>query len=135
MTQTGDIITALETAAGKVVKKLTLDVVANLQAPPPLGGTPVDTGWARANWWPNISQPYRADVGSTGSVAGALATSESGKTKVAVSYKLSMGPVFASNNVPYILRLNDGYSKQAPTGFVQRAIAKAVTIDMAGFRP
>jgi formaldehyde-activating enzyme involved in methanogenesis len=31
-----------------------------------------------------------------------------------------------SNNVPYINRLNEGHSAQAPAGFVQQAVAKAV---------
>ncbi len=35
------------------------------------------------------------------------------------------GRLFLSNNVPYISRLNDGSSGQAPAGFVQAAIARA----------
>ena len=42
--------------------------------------------------------------------------------------------MFVSNNVKYITRLNDGYSRQAPAGFVQSAIRKAVTQDIRSFR-
>jgi hypothetical protein len=43
------VVKAAEGFAEKVVRKLALDIVANLVAAPSEGGTPVDTGWARAN--------------------------------------------------------------------------------------
>ena len=36
------------------------------------------------------------------------------------------GTAWVANNVPYITKLNGGSSKQAPSGFVQIAIARAV---------
>jgi hypothetical protein len=41
-----------------------------------------------------------------------------------------MGEVHVSNAVPYVQSLNDGHSQQAPAGFVQAAIAKAVELDL-----
>lgn len=135
MSQTSQIIAELNNATEKAVKKITLDVVANLQSPPPQGGTPVDTGWARANWVVDVTTPFRVQAEQIGSISGRAAESEASKAKLAISYNLSMGPTFASNNVPYVLKLNDGSSKQAPQGFVQNAIIKAVRIDMRGFKP
>ena len=74
--------------------------------------TPVDTGRARANWLPSLNAPsvslvepgQKPDIGATLS-----------------SYKIE-DTVFISNNLPYIQRLNNGYSKQAPAGFVEDAI-------------
>lgn len=35
--------------------------------------------------------------------------------------------VYVENNVPYIERLERGYSRQAPRGFVKQAISAAIT--------
>lgn len=109
----------------KVIVKVTLDITANL-----IATTPVDVGWARANWVPAIGAPVSAPVATPETVnAGAQ---QSGMAQVAGSYKLAKGTVFISNNVPYIMRLNEGWSKQAPAGFVQNAIDKAIRQDLQG---
>ncbi len=109
-----------------VVKKLMLDVVANLSAAPQEGGTPVDTGWARANWLPSVGASISSPAGSReDNVEGAVAAKKIGLTSV-LGYRLGMGNVYVTNNVPYILKLNDGHSGQAASGFVQAAIIKAV---------
>lgn len=127
------IVRGLDRFTARVVTKLTLDVTANL-----IGTTPVDTGWARANWLPSVGQPVRKDLPSTRpddgqAVAGAV-SEQQGALAALVGYTLEKGRVFVTNNVPYILSLNDGSSSKAPTGFVQQAIAKAVTQDIKGFK-
>lgn len=125
------IVRGLERLAERVIIKITLDVTANL-----IETTPVDTGWARANWVPAIGSKFEADLSKVkATVAGATAaaaTQQGAIAAVAVGYKLAMGRVFISNNVPYINRLNDGWSNQAPKAFVQRAIVKAITRDIKG---
>lgn len=128
------VVSSLEAFLDRIMKKLTLDIVANLVSAPDTGyGTPVDTGWARANWVPQIGSPRTTTVGTreqaeAGSVS--LAGQQGGLATVATTYKF--GPrIFISNNVPYIVHLNEGSSRQAPRGFVQNAIAKAVTVDLA----
>ena len=117
----------LERFVERVTVKITLDVTANL-----IEDTPVDTGWARANWVPSVGKPSRRPAqlfsGRTpsASVQAAAAKQSLGQAQ-ALGYKLDRGRVFVNNNVNYITRLNDGYSRQAPAGFVQRAIRKAVT--------
>ncbi len=138
------IINKLEGFIDGIIRKLTLDIVANLVRAPSEGGTPVDTGWARANWVPSVGAPFRTDddvnpklrgpeAGGIGAVVGARAAEQqAGVAKVASSYTTDAGSAFISNNVPYIIKLNDGSSAQAPAGFVQAAIAKAITVDLPG---
>ena len=67
--------------------------------------TPVDTGRARSNWLPSIGTPRNDVVG----IDGAPDT-----TAVMANYKLG-DTAFIANNLPYIQRLNDGYSSQQAT--------------------
>lgn len=92
--------------------------------------TPVDTGRARSNWQvenngpnPTTIQPYSPGrEGSTGG-ANSRAAIEQGKAKIA-AYKgsASGGSIHITNNLSYIGRLNNGSSKQAPAGFVEKAM-------------
>jgi hypothetical protein len=89
--------------------------------------TPVDLGWARANWVPNLGGPYTGN-GAPPDRPGPMdaAVQESGLAEV-LAFKLADGAIFVSNRVPYIQRLNDGWSDQAPAGFVEGAIDKVLT--------
>jgi hypothetical protein len=117
------LIPDLEKFVEKQIVRLTLEATANF-----VQATPVDTGWARANWVPQIGTPYtgggpRPEVPPVGSANAARQTALS----TVLNYKLTGArPVFISNNVPYIVKLNEGSSKQAPAAFVQRGIAQAV---------
>ena len=144
------IVNSLEGFIDRIIRKLTLDIVANLVLPGTEGGTPVDTGWARANWVPSVAQPYKTeDVinpkervgagGTTDSVKAEVLAREqvqqTGVAVVAATYSTKKGPAYITNNVPYIIRLNEGSSSQAPAGFVQAAVAKAIHVDLpAGIR-
>lgn len=118
------VVRALEGFVERRVTQLALDIVANLVAAPSEGGTPVDTGWARANWQPSIGKRAEAAVGSPDSVTGAA---QSAGLSALLAWKLSSGAkIYITNNVPYIGRLNRGSSQQAPAGFVQAAIRRAI---------
>lgn len=126
------VVTSLEGFVGRVIQSLAMHIVANLVRAPSQGGTPVDTGWARANWVPRIGEPFK---GTAGTREQAEAGNVSGVEQAAgivslVGYKPARGKVYVSNNVPYITRLNEGSSRQAPAGFVQDAVAKAVRVDL-----
>lgn len=102
---------------------LGLEVTANLQEE-----TPVDIGWARAGWVPSVGKPYTggADLDpDPGKVQIALARQAAGQSEL-LAFTIDAGDVFCTNNVPYIERLNEGHSTQAPAGFVQSAIVRAV---------
>ena len=90
--------------------RVALDVRANV-----VESTPIDTGLAKASWGIGVGAPYEG-VGSGPSTVSALA-----------GYRSENGPIHITNNLRYIQRLNDGSSQQAPAGFVQIAIDRAVT--------
>lgn len=120
------VIGAVEQFTEGLIKRLTLDIVAELVKAPSEGGTPIDTGWASSNWFPGLSRSRReADVldPDSGDVAEAQAFQNAGIAKV-LAYKLGR-PVHITNNVKYIGALNGGSSKQAPKGFVQAAITRS----------
>lgn len=88
-------------------------------------GTPVDTGRARGNWQASTGSPANGEVDvldPTGAIAIAAMVSE----VVAWTPKDDL-PAFITNNLPYIQRLNEGWSKQAPAHFIEQVIS-----DMGG---
>jgi hypothetical protein len=123
--QTDFIIEDLTRFTEKKVSAIGLGVVANLRE-----DTPRDTSWARSNWIGSKGSPAaplkepsgRPDAGD---VALARAASAAGDAALA-SYRLEQGSLFATNNVPYIIPLNNGSSKQAGAGFVERAVERAI---------
>ena len=86
--------------------------------------TPVKTGRARSNWIPSIDSPSDAtteDIDETGSKAMEAARQLAGG--------VSLGQRFwISNNLPYIVPLNEGHSDQAPSGYVEDAIKEGFKI-------
>lgn len=111
----------------KEVVALALEIHGQLVDNPP-EGTPIDTGWASANWWPAVGSPATGNSGQAaeGAVAGREAQRAAGVTQV-LSYQLGQGSIYITNNVPYIDRLNNGWSQQSPAGFVDKAVQVAVT--------
>lgn len=84
---------------------------------------PVDTGRARGNWQVTLGAPVsdfdweRKDK-------------DGGPTKIAGNATIqsitTLGTIYLTNNLPYILALEKGHSRQAPAGMVQ------VTLDRVG---
>lgn len=82
--------------------------------------TPVDTGRARSNWIVSVESPsdeIKEDY-SPNYAPGPEEESIIGRAVPGQS-------IFVTNNLPYIKRLNEGYSAQAPAGFVESAILTA----------
>lgn len=95
--------------------------------------TPVDKGRARSNWIVALGAPSRDVIepyapGADGSTGGANATAAlaQGSATIAGYSGLLHGSIAISNNLPYIGRLNQGSSAQAPAGFVEKAVQSAV---------
>lgn len=84
--------------------------------------TPVDTGRARSNWQVELGQAAQGVV-DVPDKSGQSAISQ-GK-RVIDTYK-SGTSINLTNNLPYIERLNDGWSAQAPAGFVEKAVQVGV---------
>lgn len=126
------IVADLEDFTRLEIIALSMNMVANLQEEPAIRGglgTPVDTGWASANWLPSVGQPNELESTArdpTAAQVGERAKVSSEGLNSLLSWKLEDGPIFATNNVPYIGALNAGHSKQSPRGFVQFALEAAV---------
>ena len=96
--------------------------------------TPVDTGRARSNWIAKIGSPpshtrrpfvpgvhlgrgERANLGASyAAIVGTFSKAKPGQ------------PLYLKNNLKYITRLNEGYSKQSPAGFVQLGIQAGIAL-------
>lgn len=116
----------IDVAIENVVKAVTLGITDEL-----IETTPVDVGWARANWVPSIGAPApgspiaRSTQEREAAAPGAQASQAAGIASVA-GYKLNRGAVFISNNVPYLKELNEGSSQQAPANFIEASIDRGV---------
>ena len=115
-----EVLAELDETVAKTCVELAVNVTAEL-----IERTPVDTGWARANWIPSLGAPSTAGGTATGGGADTIAQ-ESGQAEV-LGFKLEHEAIYVTNNAPYIGRLNDGWSDQAPAGFVEAAIDKVVS--------
>jgi len=94
--------------------------------------TPVDTGNARSNWQVGLNAPVVSERTpyapgnrlGLGEQANAQAAMEQARQVVAGR---GFGQsVWISNNVNYIGKLNEGFSRQAPANFVEMGILAAV---------
>lgn len=118
----------LDESAAKVTRRTVLAIDQAV-----VMATPVDTGRARSNWITAIGfrpehtqEPY--SPGEMGTTGGANAQAAIAQCAAAMGkYRKSEGPsIFITNNLPYIVPLNQGWSQQAPAGFVEEAIEAAV---------
>lgn len=80
--------------------------------------TPVDTGRARSNWIVSLNAPsvLVVDPNKTPDPNGIIA-----------SFKVT-DTAYIANNLPYIRRLNEGSSQQAPAGFVDLAVQSGISV-------
>jgi len=101
----------------QVVQEIVLQVVPD---------TPVDTGQARSNY-------FTTNGTANSSIAAFGPFTKDGyqsinRMRVALQGAKPGVSMHVTNNLPYIGRLNDGYSAQAPANFVQIAIARGQAI-------
>ena len=85
--------------------------------------SPVAIGTFRFNWQVALDSPKKTLL--NGADKSGQQTINKAKAFFA-TYEMETGgrtnKIFFSNNVPYAIRLNEGHSKQAPSGFVQKAL-------------
>lgn len=126
----------LESGITKTVNELSARVLDHI-----IDDTPVDTGRARGNWFAQVGSPHEhifanhlgdAALASTDLVREKALFDRTGRTnagnqKVKIRARRAGEELFISNNLPYIGRLNEGYSAQAPSHYVQKAIMKAAS--------
>lgn len=95
-----------------IIRKIALEALSRIVL-----RTPVDTGRARGNWFVQIGGEgveVTTEVDPTGAV-----TIASGGAVIGTYQQAKGFPVISIyNNLPYINRLEHGWSKQAPAGMV-----------------
>jgi hypothetical protein len=123
---TGFDIYAKNSAAmmDKAARKLVLEVGSRL-----ILRTPVKKGGARGGWQTAIfsssrSENSRIDPSGQAAIAELQNSTKDWKPTSGVS-------AFITNLVPYILRLEHGYSRQAPSGMMAVTIAEVGGIDVS----
>lgn len=98
----------------QVVRKVVIDLTSDL-----VKLTPVDTGHARSNWYFGMDRVVNIDP-SENKAGGPTFTRLMAFTK-----DLKAGGTFyITNNVPYIMELEYGSSKQAPSGMARIVVAR-----------
>lgn len=117
------IATKQNKSANKSVTDATLAILKDLT----YISTPVDTSKALSNWTVtigSINASYHpafveGELGNTRSSSAAIAMA---KATNVLKTRQPGQPVYLSNAAPYIVKLNEGSSKQAPAGFVERSL-------------
>lgn len=80
--------------------------------------TPVDTGRARGNWNASVG----SEDGTTNDERREQQALSEGGQRIA-RLRLGAGErLYLSNGLPYIGKLNDGHSQQAPAAFIQLTV-------------
>lgn len=115
----------LDSQASEAAKGAALVIVSDLAHK-----TPVDTSKALSNWRIGIGQKPALAIaphtpGRKGSTQEQSAAATIAAAKAQLANKKPGQSIWISNVLPYIRRLNEGYSTQAPAGFVERAILLA----------
>lgn len=89
--------------------------------------SPVDTGRFRANWHVSTGGPITAIT--EGFDKSGAPTIAKGSTAIGAYASLeNFPPIVIQNNLPYAVRLENGYSAQAPAGMVALAVAELQAI-------
>jgi len=96
-----------------VVKKIALEVLSRLVLK-----TPVDTGRARGNWQVTVNSPATTWEDTKDKGGGATI----GKGTSVIMAEDDLPHFWITNNVPYITRLEEGHSDQAPTGMAENTV-------------
>lgn len=108
--------------AGRGVDSIAVAVVGAL-----VSGTPVDTGLARSNWLVRRGSPsrkVRTPRSSAATVEEAIRALKGRVTREGENVVISNG----GKKVPYLGRLNNGWSLQAPAGFFRAAITVGLNL-------
>jgi hypothetical protein len=95
-------------SSDRIVRAVTLSLFNGI-----IRDTPVDTGRARGNWQTTVGAPASGEIDRLG--ASASISEVEAKTPPGAGQE-----TYLSNDLPYIVQLEEGTSKQAPEGMVKR---------------
>jgi hypothetical protein len=121
----GRLTKGVEGLMAAVIEEIGIELVGNQVGK----GTPVDTGFARANWRPSLNAPSSSTV----SLLDPSGQSTIARIKT-VGQRWNVGDIFyLVNRADYIGALNAGHSPQAAPGFVQKAVLDGRRRGVRGF--
>jgi hypothetical protein len=86
--------------------------------------TPVDKGGARANWQTSTGSPATGTIDTTDRTGAATLA----KARAVLASANAGDTIYMANNLPYIRRLEEGYSQQAPAGMVALTVQEFAAI-------
>ena len=122
----------LDVDVGLATRRVALQVFTGI-----VQKTPVDTGRARSNWaialggpasTPSsaITEEHQRQRKENGEGVDPSSITDQAVREAEASSMAINGQqlVYISNNLPYISRLNEGHSQQAPAGFVEATLAE-----------
>lgn len=81
--------------------------------------TPIDTGNAVSSWTPSVTVPIIVEETARPSRSRGRLRARARREFTALRFGLD---AFIGNGVPYIERLEDGHSQQAPSGFTAQTV-------------
>lgn len=111
-----NVVNANDIRLQKKVAETVVNFVAN--------STPLDTGQASSNWKTTIDAPSAVyDPGAAQGPSVSIAD-----CKIALAALTPGHKIHIVNNVPYIVKLNQGSSQQAPAAFVELSIVSALNV-------
>lgn len=99
----------------RIIKKTVFDLTSSI-----ISDTPVDTSRAKNNWFVTFDTPSDNTIDTldnSGNTAINKANTKIMNNKVPMVY-------WINNNLPYIMRLEYGWSKQSPAGMVRLNIQR-----------
>lgn len=108
----------IEAEINKEVRALAINLLNGLTRV-----TPVDTGRARGNWFTSATSISNRTIDEFRQARQAIIE---GVSTISSVINERYPSITLSNNLPYIERLNDGYSQQAPKKFVESEIDRVV---------
>lgn len=108
--------------ANQVIRKSSLELFTDV-----VMDTPVDTGRARGNWQISFGSPASGVISEQGDKEGDSASSSPTVQKItdALNSDRTTLTIFLTNNLPYIKKLEYGWSKKAARGMVRKNLMKA----------
>ena len=108
--------------ANAVIRKSTLELFTDV-----VMDTPVATGRARGNWQVSFGAPASGVLDERGDKENDNKTSSptAGVVTDALNSDRTTSVIFLTNNLPYIKKLEYGWSKKAARGMVRKNLLKA----------
>lgn len=120
-----ELLVWVEACTNRSMIATALRIHEKLKSAPPVG-TPVDTGWASNSWTMSVDNPDKTNANPPKGDFSFLPSFNTGIVEVLQFDIRRNRSIYIQNNAPYINRLNHGWSKQSPSGFVEAAIDSGV---------